>query len=233
MAQIQGKPVYAVTNVAVIPTSSLQDASHAIAQAKENVRQGDDDDDDEQDEIESDGTASDSETDAGDTEVGTVPSSPVQTEHSLHNRSNSIAEDVMGKRVPFGRFAANWLSRKTMGLPGLGTVDHDSTGSLLDTKDADAQASPTGSDAEEALAASSGSESSPERAEGPSSSPSVVELLPKLLRYTKLVFSSNNFFFAYDYDLTRNYGSSDLSAKSLLPPHKVADELVCMTALWF
>ncbi|PLB33473.1 SacI domain protein [Aspergillus candidus] len=223
VAQIQGKPVYAVTNIAVIPTSSLKDASHAIAQARESSRQGDDDDD-EQDEIESDGTASDSETDAGDTDVGTAPSSPVQTEHSLHNRSNSIAEDVMGKRVPFGRFAANWLSRKTLGLPGLGTVDHDGNGSMLDTKDADVQGSPTGSDTEEALAAS-GSESSPERGEGPSSSPSVVELLPKLLRYTKLIFASHNFFFAYDYDLTRNYGTSDLSAKSLLPPHKVADEL--------
>lgn len=234
MAQIQGKPVYAVTNIAVIPTSSLKDASHAIAQARESSRQGeqedDDDDDDEQDEIGSDGTASDSDADAGGTEVGTAPSSPVQTEQSLHNRSNSIAEDVMGKRVPFGRFAANWLSRKTMGLPGLGTVDRDGSGSPLDTKDADVQGSPTGSDTEEALAAS-GSESSPERKEGPSSSPSVVELLPKLLRYTKLIFASHNFFFAYDYDLTRNYGASDLSAKSLLPPHKVADELVCMMVL--
>ncbi|PKY09176.1 SacI domain protein [Aspergillus campestris IBT 28561] len=224
VAQIQGKPVYAVTNIAVIPTSSMKDASHAIAQARESSRQGNDDDDDEQDEIDSDGTASDSETDAGDTEVGTAPSSPIQTEHSPHNRSNSIAEDVMGKRVPFGRFAANWLSRKTLGLPGLGTVDHDGNGSRLDTKDADVQGSPTGSDTEEALAAS-GSESSPERGEGPSSSPSGVELLPKLLRYTKLIFASHNFFFAYDYDLTRNYGTSDLSAKSLLPPHKVADEL--------
>lgn len=232
VAQIQGKPIYTITDVAVIPTSSRADAIRAIAQAKEHLAQGDIS----HDETTSEEGISDAETEGGDTEVNSAPPSPVrETFHSRGRSFNSIAEDVIGKKVRFGRFAANWLSRKTLGLPGLGTVNQDmpkavaeddpleDTGSNLSTPNTNDKASaPVPSDTA-ALSEPPG-EWSP-------SSP-MVQFLPKLLKYTRLLFASHNFFFAYDYDLTRHMSTQESFLKDPLPLHKAVDELVrfCLTA---
>ncbi|EAU34273.1 conserved hypothetical protein [Aspergillus terreus NIH2624] len=225
VAQIQGKPIYTITDVAVIPTSSRADAIRAIAQAKEHLAQGDIS----HDETTSEEGISDAETEGGDTEVNSAPPSPVrETFHSRGRSFNSIAEDVIGKKVRFGRFAANWLSRKTLGLPGLGTVNQDmpkavaeddpleDTGSNLSTPNTNDKASaPVPSDTA-ALSEPPG-EWSP-------SSP-MVQFLPKLLKYTRLLFASHNFFFAYDYDLTRHMSTQESFLKDPLPLHKAVDEL--------
>ena len=212
VAQIQGKPVYSITNVAIIPTSSQEDASRAIFQAKEQILQGEGG----QDETASEESISDVETDSEDLDVSTMPSSPVrETSHIRGHSVSSIAEDVIGKRARFGRFAANWLSRTTLGLPGFGTVGQEPTdtskGVGTDVNKESAEA--TASEVDVSLRQSAGDPT--------------VELLPKLLRYTKLLFTSNNFFFAYDYDLTRHIGGQSLALNnSHLPLHKVVDELV-------
>ncbi|KAF9885918.1 hypothetical protein FE257_012208 [Aspergillus nanangensis] len=224
VAQIQGKPIYTITNIAVIPTSSQTDASHAISQAKEHTTQGDVDHDD----TASEGTVSDAETEDGETDINSVPASPVREAFHSRDRSvNNIAEDVLGKKVRFGRFAANWLSRKTMGLPGLGTVGQDEpekvsentksagTDDMSAVPDLKLSTTPTPNEIDP-------SPGSPK--ELPDSNP-MVEFLPKLLRYTRLLFTSHNFFFAYDYDLTRHVGSQDPSWKDYLPLHKAVDEL--------
>ncbi|GAB1199194.1 hypothetical protein APSETT444_008540 [Aspergillus pseudonomiae] len=224
VAQIQGKPVYTITNVAVIPTSSQEDASRAISQAKEQLLQGEGG----QDETASEESISDVETDSEDLDVGTVPSSPVRETLNVRGHSvSSIAEDVIGKRARFGRFATNWLSRKTLGLPGFGTVAQETTDT---SKNADQKTvHPVDIDVNKESTEATASEvdvSLPQSAGQPSSTDPTVELLPKLLRYTKLLFTSNNFFFAYDYDLTRHIGGQNLALNnSHLPLHKVVDEL--------
>ncbi|PLB48862.1 hypothetical protein P170DRAFT_383197 [Aspergillus steynii IBT 23096] len=229
VAQIHGKPIYAITDVAIIPTSSQSDAHHAIAQAKEHLKE-----ETGQDDIASEDSMSDTETEGGATDISSVPASPVR--ESFHTRGqsvSSIAEDVIGKKVPFGRFAANWLSRKTLGLPGLGTVGQDTSDILLgDMKGVSTK--------QESSEASSNEQDKPAPApetkiidyavpEAPntssSSSDPTVGLLPKLLRYTKLLFASHNFFFAYDHDLTRHAGAQEPSRTDHLPLHKAVDEL--------
>lgn len=54
-----------------------------------------------------------------------------------------------------------------------------------------------------------------------------VELMPKLLRYTRLLFASQNFFFSYDYDLSRQVTAQEPRG-NYLPLHKMADPLVCL-----
>ncbi|KKK19570.1 hypothetical protein ARAM_007529 [Aspergillus rambellii] len=230
VAQIQGKPIYTISNVAVIPTSSHADASRAIVQAKESILQGDENE--QSDTASEDAEISDAETDEGATDISTAPTSPVReiTHGRTHSVSSNIAEDVMGKRVRFGRFAANWLSRKTMGLPGLGTVEMNAdTASipLVEFKEGNNAAAPP------ALAASTDGTKTPQE-DGvvskqdygdPPTSTQLVELLPKLLRYTKLIFSSRNFFFSYDYDLTRPVSAQTPSTNGQLPLHKTVDEL--------
>lgn len=220
VAQIQGKPVYTISNVAVIPISSQEDASRAISQAKEQLLQGDD----EQDETASEESLSDVETEGEEVDISSVPSSPVrETYHARGHSVSSIAEDVIGKKARFGRFAANWLSRKTLGLPGFGTVgqntedvskDSNHSIELTDVNKINTEA--TTAEVDTSLLQSTGQ---------PSSADPTVELLPKLLRYTKLLFASSNFFFAYDYDLTRPIAGQRLALNSHLPLHKIVDEL--------
>lgn len=232
MAQIYGKPIYAVTDVAVIPTSSQTDARHAIAQAKEQLRE-----ESGQDDLASEDSISDAETDGGAADISSVPVSPIRESFHARGQSvNSIAEDVIGKKVRFGRFAANWLSRKTLGLPGLGNVGQDTSEVLLgNLKSDNATPDPPGVSSSNtdapapALETNTAGFAVPQTSNiSQSSSDPTVGLLPKLLRYTKLLFSSHNFFFAYDHDLTRLVGAQEASRTDHLPLHKAVDKLVRM-----
>ncbi|OOF95531.1 hypothetical protein ASPCADRAFT_170234 [Aspergillus carbonarius ITEM 5010] len=228
VAQIQGKPIYAVTNVAVIPTSSQADAIRAISQAKESLSHGETG----QGETASDdsSTISDTETEGGDTEISTAPASPEhEITHSRARSVGSIAEDVIGKKVRFGRVAANWLSRKTLGLPGLGSAGQTATETLAgDAKGTTAALDSKACDMndERTKPVSQSNDATPKTLGEPFSPDPTIELLPKLLRYTKMIFSSQNFFFAYDYDLTRKFAAQEESSlKNHLPLHKIVDEL--------
>lgn len=270
VAQIQGNPIYAITNIALIPTSSRADALRAITQAKEhpsqpepgpedaNLASSDGEDAADDDDGEDGNSLTDAETDGGETDISTVPDSDSQPpahapgEQEKEGESarppgrsiNSIAEDVFGKRVRFGRFAASWLSRKTLGLPGFGTVDRGTTEMLLRTNDEAAKEDPESHAAISAMSKEEGAGGeanakepvvpgeegppSPEtgvEAKPQSSDQTVEELLPKLLRYTTLLFASRNFFFSYDYDLTRQIGGQE-PRNGYRPLHRVVDPLV-------
>ncbi|KGO74085.1 Synaptojanin, N-terminal [Penicillium italicum] len=221
VAQIQGRSIYAVTNVAIIPVSSQADASRAITQAKKESSQ-------EEIAIESSSDEDDlpdNETDRAEAEaeIGSLPASPTRdTSHARGTSVGSIAEDVIVKKVGFGRFAANWLSRKNLGLPRPGTLEQDVPETPFDkASSSPGDASETKHEAlDEALSEETGAQSEPDRPK----SDQAAELLPKLLRYTKLLFASQNFFFAYDYDLTRSLHTQE-ARKDQLPLHKVVDPL--------
>ncbi|RAL16875.1 SacI domain protein [Aspergillus homomorphus CBS 101889] len=232
VAQIQGKPVYTITNVAVIPTSSQTDANRAISLAKEHLLQGEDSHVETASEDSS--PISDTETEESDAEVGTAPASPEQeVPHARARSVGSIAEDVIGKRVRFGRYAANWLSRKTLGLPGLGAVNQESAEAapMGDVKESTAESSPAVAEVNENREAAAppvprGEDTSSKKSLAePFGSDPTVELLPKLLRYTEMVFSSRNFFFAYDYDLTRSLSVQEPSLATHLPLHRLVDDM--------
>ncbi|KAL5338523.1 SacI homology domain-containing protein [Aspergillus crustosus] len=232
IAQVQGKPIYSIANVAVIPTSSYEDASRAISQAKDSLLPGGGNDN--ADTASEDSDFSDADTDGGDTEVGTAPASPVrETPHSRSDSiSSNITENMMGKKLRFGRFAANWLSRKAMGLPGLGTTElNTDIGGIpmvefrFNEGDPVAARSASAANTEESITPANDDGQPKENELKPPATTKPVELLPKLLRYTKLIFSSHNFFFSYDYDLTRPYSAQPSAAESHLSMHRVADEL--------
>ncbi|KAJ5131334.1 uncharacterized protein N7515_007373 [Penicillium bovifimosum] len=221
VAQIQGHPIYTVTNVAIIPTTSQADASRAIAQAKKESSQEEAAFDSSSDEDD----LPDNETDTAEAEaeIGSLPSSPTRsTPHARGNSVSSIAEDVLVKKVRFGRFAANWLSRRNLGLPRPGALEPDVPDSPFDgASRSSGDASEAAHDAmEEVLAEGVEAQS---KAENPKYG-QAAELLPKLLRYTKLLFASHNFSFAYDYDLTRSLHMQE-ARRDRLPLHKLVDPL--------
>ncbi|KAJ5089278.1 hypothetical protein N7532_007962 [Penicillium argentinense] len=219
VAQIRGQPIYVVTNVAVIPISSQADATHAIAQARKEVTQEEPDLDSGSDE-----DIPDNATDGAETEIGSVSTSPAQTYHARGMSGGSIAEDVIEKRVRFGRFAANWLSRKNLGLPRPGALENDDVpeSPFNDSPRLSGEGSEGTSEATDPAAPQDAGVAQDE-ADRPGSD-QATELLPKLLRYTKLLFSSHNFFFAYDYDLTRPLNAQE-NRKAQLPLHKMVDPL--------
>lgn len=220
-----------MTNVAIIPISSKADATRAIAQARKEVSQGDPDLDSPSEE-----EVSDNVTDGPETEINSAPSSPVrETFHARGLSVGSIAEDVIGKRVRFGRFAANWLSRKNLGLPRPGALEQEVQESPFDDSPRMSVDAPEVNDeAAEAAEAAVPREAEVEAAAaaaaqddvGRPSSDQAAELLPKLIRYTKLLFASRNFFFAYDYDLTRSFETQEVR-NGHQPLHKAVDPLVC------
>lgn len=216
-----------MTNVAIIPISSQADATRAIAQARKDVSQDDPDLDSgsEGEDI------PDNVTENAEAEVGSAPTTPArETVHARGSSVSGIAEDVIGRRLRFGRFAANWLSRKNLGLPRPGALEQDvpeSPGPFVD----DSPRLPTdGLEVkDEATTAAVPKDAGDQSDSTRPRSVQTAELLPKLLRYTKLLFASHNFFFAYDYDLTRSFNAQQ-SRKEHLPFHKIVDPLVCLAS---
>ncbi|KAJ5167314.1 uncharacterized protein N7482_006095 [Penicillium canariense] len=219
VAQIQGRPIYAVTNVAIIPISSQADATRAIAQARKEISQGDPELDSPSDE-----DIPDNVTEGADAEIGSAPTSPTrETFHSRGLSVGSIAEDVIEKRMRFGRFAANWLSRKNLGLPRPGALKQEVPESPFDDSPRISVDIPETKDPATEAAVPQEVEAAPGDNDR-SSSDQAAQLLPKLIRYTKLLFASHNFFFAYDYDLTRSFEAQEVR-NGHQPLHKAVDPL--------
>lgn len=239
VAQILSKPIYAITNVGVIPLSSQAEASKAIVQAKRSVRRrsggesvqsGEDSDYSDSEAL---GTSLDAAGVGGanvDHEVDDMPASPESSE-SLYQvkggreKRDSIAEDVIGRKGRYGRFASHWFSKKGWSAEKRSSQGMSSTGSV----DAFPPLAPvTAATATTATSFDDG-KSGNEVVSNPRVKEDVDEqtskLLPKLLQYTKMLFRGKHFYMSYDYDITRRFGVEDM-AKSYLPMHRVADPLV-------
>ena len=206
VAQIQGKPIYAITEVALTPLHSRAAAESAIARTRASLwkRKVDRhvmyDSDTGDDEGELSATASDDVDDddhhhapAGD--AAALAGSGKGAVEYKRTRS-SVAEDVITRKGSYGRFAQKWLStagqRRGLGLgmsvsdTAIGKTKHMKEQKVTDTAE---------------------------------------NLLPKLLRTTQILFgSSRSFFFSYDYDITRSFANRR-ATNSELPLHTEVDPL--------
>ena len=252
VAQIYGRCVYAVTDVALIPISSWVDATNAIAQTKASLssRDGgsvgagessDEDNDDDDDQKAGDNVDDDMLNDDSIDEVDDLGSRTPLMCWSNGNGvgrkdTDSIAEDVIGRRkVRFDRFAASWLGRKLgLGLSGLNNAADAAAAAASSSASSTGTAS-THHGSEDVHNRSASCDQSATAENEPSTtttttttSPSkeVLALLRRLLRYTRLLFASRDFFFAYDLDITRPVGAFEPLMTSHLPLYKAVDPLV-------
>ncbi|PVH74139.1 hypothetical protein DL98DRAFT_658971 [Cadophora sp. DSE1049] len=203
VAQIQGKAVYCITDVALTPLSSKTEAERSIANTQAFLHRTDEDHT--LDESDTDGEeAGLSARFSDDVEDNNMPSSSATTSQS-HRRTTSVAEDVIARKGGYGRFAQKWFSKKGWTADqrrNLGMTSAESNIASLDVPNpADLRANPA-----EVLVPDARSRDSID----------VVEsLLPKILRTTQILFgSSQSFFFSYDYDLTRSFSSRTTSNKN-------------------
>ena len=129
--------------------------------------------------------------------------------------SGSVAEDVIGRKGQYGRFAERWFSRKgwTYERRKAQGMSADDTG-RPDTRSAKEDGpDPAYGDDPTFATRHVKSTNSPEEQVSQAMAESALQdkdvtttLLPKLLRTTKMLFASRSFFYSYDYDITRKLG---------------------------
>jgi SacI homology domain len=214
VAQIFGKPVYVVTDVAFLPLSSQQEASIAIKSATEARKTT---------ESAPDSDLSDSDTeDYKQSTKAEDASSPTDDHQPLpkSESSTSIAQDVYAKRGQFGKFASQWLSRRGWGVgqaAGQPNTTANVSPSAGATAHGDATAAATPLKPEDAAA-----EMADQSASADPTQTSIDAMIPKILRNSRLILTSKSFFFSYDFDLTRRTslwkGAVEAPLKSKLDP---------------
>lgn len=243
MAQIRGKPIYKITDVALIPLASQADADKAITAAREHVKRhsraagaehGDTDSDSEDD--------APSVTDSLVEEAADPPSGPkdpVTESKGAAEPRTSVAEDVIQRKGVYGRFADKWFSRKGWSADGRRVQGLSSEENLAAAKNAPKNVDSTVPKEDEEPAGELESDEIPtaDKAAPDAVSPqeipkalsgekdaTTVALLPKILQTTRMYFSSGNFFFSYDYDISHGVGAQH--PNSNLPLFKQFDPLV-------
>ena len=244
VAQIWGKPIYVITEVAFIPLSSQSDADNAMVQAKtssnkhsetDNAGFSDTSDDEDHNVLDPHDNVLENDDPTRPTTPERALASSPGTPLATHKRRSSVAEDVIEKKGQYGRFADRWFSKKGWSIEkrrmqGMSTADtsellHDSQrdDTPAGEPDAikDARSSPRGG------AGAASLPGGPKSAEASSGAAGDVVggLLPKLIKTTKMMFASRSFYFAYDYDITRRLGDQD-SRSPDVPLHKRVDPLV-------
>ena len=243
VAQIRGLPIYTITAVTLIPLSSQFDAKNAIIQAKESLKKeasgqgGAIDDSDTSDDEDVQPENVDTEDDEPESALSASPTDPASIPLPADKDINtSVAEDVIGKKGQYGRFAERWFSKKgwstekrwTQGMSTDAIGKCQVEGDATDPEKPDQSPSYT-SAISQGVSGLLGSrkESIEQRSDSKVSNTHNVAatLLPKLLRTTKMLFGSRSFFFSYDYDLTRGIGSQEAKSTEI-PMHKIVDPFV-------
>lgn len=235
---MRGKPIYKITDVALIPLASQSEADKAITSTRERLhrhskaRATEDDTDSESEDD------APSVTDSLVEEAAHTPTEvkdPVTGQRGPADKRSSVAEDVMQKKGVYGRFADKWFSRKgwsaesrrTQGLSSEEELAAKSVPKNVDstgpTEEADTSRPEDIPSAEESTPNSVKPEDIPKALKGEKDA-TTIALLPRVLQTTKMYFSSGNFFYSYDYDLS--HGIDNQPSNASVPLFKQYDPLV-------
>ena len=234
-----------MTGVALIPLSGQQEAKKAIEQAKASLRKvakatsahlaSDSDTSEEEAEHSERGYISGIEHDDPTIPSTPEPKSPPRPDAlDPGQKTTSVVEDVFGRKGQYGRFAEKWFSKKgwsverrrTLGMSA--DVNEDNENSLVEPSSKEDKDKRQGS-WDDHLASLEQQEQRDQMKVKNKSQPgpsSVADsLVPKLLRTTKMLLSSNSFYFSYEYDITRKLGLDQAKA-TIVPLYKSLDPLV-------
>jgi SacI homology domain len=225
VAQIFGKPIYVIRDVAILPLSSQEEADQAISQTQA-VRQKAKTS--QQSDIASSASEESGNESLDDHSVGDPSESqtPVGERPQTGGRSestSSVVQDVIERKGPYGRFASQWFSRRGWGLDNKRT-EEVSRGMIprTDPQEQKPQPEAAKSTAEDHSPAKISEALNHHGASGEtilaqrSSHEAAVEMLPKILRTVKLLLTSQSFYFSYDFNVTKRLGCSSIpSLKSV------------------
>ena len=193
VARIFDKPIFLVTDVALLPLSSQSDASAAIKAASETSEGGDT----------SESGLSDSDDDHNAKKAADIASTPGDDVRPFSNRNasnTSVAEEVARGTVTFGRFASQWFSRRKSTTAETSSKNERSEPRPAEEGDQvveDIKAA----NQKKAAASQQQSGTASEQAQ----SIATINLTPRILRTTKMLFTSGSYFYSHDIDLTRSF----------------------------
>ncbi|KAL1800100.1 hypothetical protein ACET3X_000442 [Alternaria dauci] len=241
VALIRGKPIYKITDVALIPLSSQADADKAIAATRDHLKRrnrapGLDDDDIDSESEDGAPSLTDSIVEDSSSALGEVKDT-VTGQKGSATQKTSVAEDVMHRKGVYGRFADKWFSRKGWSadnrrMQGLSSEENLAAKSMPQNVDSGVpkeEEQPKTESKPDAIPTSDKDISEPvspeaiPKALSGDKDAATVALLPKILQTTKMYFSSGNFFFSYDYDISHGIGQQQPS--SSVPLFKQFDPL--------
>lgn len=232
MAQIQGKPIYVITEVALTPLASKTEAENSIDRTKAGLLksniEGLEESDTEDDEV----NISDEVEDEANT-----------TNVEAYKRISTVAEDVISKKGGYGRFAQKWFSKKGwavdqkknlgMSVEPYSTVEPDTKATdIAATTSGVAEGEPDGSISENTKDThDTGTENTKGirdagKSDEANANKDIAEsMLPKLLRTSQILFgTSRSYYFSYDHDITRSLANKR-NTNSEVPLHKEVDPL--------
>ncbi|EDU43700.1 Phosphoinositide polyphosphatase Sac family [Pyrenophora tritici-repentis] len=219
VAIIRGRPIYKITDVALIPLSSQADADKAITATRDHLRRrnkvpGLDDDETDSESDDNAPSVSDSIVEESPPENNEVKSPVIGWTGSPHPKT-SVAEDVMQRKGVYGRFADKWFSRKGWSadnrrLQGFSSEENlaaKNAASMPKTEEQPkGESKPDAIPTEDANVPEPVSPEAIPKALGGEKNTTTIVLLPKILQTTKMYFSSGNFFYSYDYDISHGIG---------------------------
>ncbi|KAL2414232.1 Phosphatidylinositide phosphatase SAC2 [Exophiala dermatitidis] len=225
VAQIFGKPVFVITDIALLPLSSQSEADTAITAANTGsaARTSNEESGSVVEDSESELSDAEGDDDDGSLSSDTEPQTPVDKKQGTLHRSSSatsIARDVWNSRVQYGRFASQWFSRRGWGAAGknpssTSNTDKDDTATEPTTSEGGAVADAAA--AANRLEPKDDGMPEDEQAEQVMTDGSIKDALPKILRTTKMILTSGGFFFSYDFDLTRRLAVTKGATKAPSP----------------
>jgi SacI homology domain len=227
VAQIFGKPIYAIKDVAILPLSSQAEADQAISQTQAGRQKAKTS---QQSDIassasEESGNESVDDHSVGDPSESQTPVGERPQTGERNENTSSVVQDVIERKGPYGRFASQWFSRRGWGLDNKRTEEM-STEIVPRT---DPQEHKPRTEAAELTAEDQSpaktSEALPYHSAVSKKVPAqrspheaAVEMLPKILRTVKLLLTSRSFYFSYEFNVTKRFGTSSMaSLKSVLP----------------
>jgi len=175
----------------VLPLSSQKEVNEAIKAAITSSDTNTDDSD-----------TSDAEEEQPDkvnsTEVESTATGDLSSFETKNKSNTSIAEAVAHRNVSFGKFATQWLSRQR---EPTSTTDSSEPKSASKEDLQGSEQIPASHDVpkDEVDVAEQAIENQPQL----STATATMNLVPRILRTTKMIFTSGSYFFSYEVDLTR------------------------------
>ena len=234
VAQIYGKPIYLIKDVATLPISSQSDANQAIAHARASLQKGKSSQEPNLASSASEESANESfdENLIGDPADSQSHGNPGLRTAGPDETSTSVVQNVIERKGQYGRFASQWFSRREWGpskkrAEAMSTtiaprVDNPSPNPQLDVPELGSEDKSLNHTSQPVNQHTAGEEGL--SAPNPSHE-AAVQMLPKILRTTKLLLTSQSFYFSYDFNLTKRFGSASIASLRSVSPESIEQQV--------
>ncbi|EME48020.1 hypothetical protein DOTSEDRAFT_51275 [Dothistroma septosporum NZE10] len=231
VAQIRQKTIFRITDVALIPLESRDEAQKSINAVRKLLQQkatksstGETEDECSDD----DASSIVSVDDVDDAPASTQKEDPKGEVKALEppkpgalQKSSTFVKDVVQDKGKYGRFASKWFTKngsKDAVTRQQGWTDGKNEGGLTkEQQDKMTKALPEGQSAEEKQRkdANKGETEGTNTSTTPRRHTTIEHLTPRILRSTRLYFSSSGFYFSYDHDLSNSLAQHSRTTSDL------------------